>query len=275
MFDPRTWRPQTPTTAYMELRDDDAFWAARRVAAFTDELIRAAVHTGEFSDPTAEKYLADVLIKRRDKITSIYLNAVNPIVSPRLDANGRLTFENAAVAAGVASGAGHLPRVLVSLRQRDRRDSSRFGNAEPDDDDRGSGRPADRRRAVSSRWTSPWTAQAHPSWRRPIRTLFPPRGRRLDARGTRTVAREPPGRSSRAKFDALIERAHASEVPRSARRSRLTEIQAELVALLAAAFGHVPPAIPAHRRQRSVDRDRMRQSLKIVQAIMRRHGRRR
>ena len=142
-FDPRKWRPQTPTTAYMELRDDDAFWAARRVAAFTDELIRAAVHTGEYSDPAAEKYLADVLIKRRDKIKSIYLTAVNPIVSPRLDANSRLTFENAAFAAGVASGAGHLPRLLVSLRQRDGRDSGHFRNAEPDDDDRGAARPAD------------------------------------------------------------------------------------------------------------------------------------
>jgi hypothetical protein len=104
VFDPRTWRPQTPTTAYLELRDDDAFWAARRVAAFTDDLIRAAVHTGGYSDPMAEKYLADVLIKRRNKITSIYLTAVNPIVAPRLDANGRLTFDNAAVSAGVASG---------------------------------------------------------------------------------------------------------------------------------------------------------------------------
>jgi hypothetical protein len=103
-FDPRTWRPQTPTTAYLELRDDDAFWAARRVAAFTDDLIRAAVHTGQFSDPAAEKYLADVLIKRRDKIASVYLTAVNPIVDPRLDASGRLTFGNAAFAAGVASG---------------------------------------------------------------------------------------------------------------------------------------------------------------------------
>jgi hypothetical protein len=103
-FDPRLWRPQTPTTAYMELRDDDAFWAARRVASFSDELIRAAVHTGQFSDPNAEKYLADVLIKRRDKIAAIYLNAVNPVVSLRLDTNGRLTFENAAVVAGVASG---------------------------------------------------------------------------------------------------------------------------------------------------------------------------
>jgi hypothetical protein len=102
-FDPRAWRPQTPTTAYLELRDDDAFWAARRVAAFTDELIRAAVHTGEYSDPAAEKYLADVLIKRRDKVARTYLTSVNPIVSPRLDSSGRLTFDNAAFAAGVAS----------------------------------------------------------------------------------------------------------------------------------------------------------------------------
>jgi hypothetical protein len=105
VFDPRKWRPQTPTTAYMELRDDDAFWAARRVAAFSDELIRAAVHTGQFSDAAAEKYLGDVLIKRRDKITRLYLTAVNPIVKPRLDRNGRLTVDNAAVDAGVATAA--------------------------------------------------------------------------------------------------------------------------------------------------------------------------
>jgi hypothetical protein len=104
-FDPRKWRPQIPTPAYVEMRDDDAFWAARRVVAFTDDLIRAAVHTGEFSDPDAEKHVADVLIKRRDKIAGVYLTAVNPIVSPRLDANNRLTFENAAVAGGVAKGA--------------------------------------------------------------------------------------------------------------------------------------------------------------------------
>jgi hypothetical protein len=102
-FEPRKWRPQTPTTAYMELRDDDAFWAARRVAAFTDDQIRAAVHVGQFSDPAAEKYLADVLIERREKIKSVYLTAVNPIVNPRLDAGG-LTFENAALAGGVAQG---------------------------------------------------------------------------------------------------------------------------------------------------------------------------
>jgi len=101
-FDPRAWRPQTPTTAYMELRDDDAFWAARRVAAFSDEMIRAIVHTGEFSDAAAERELGDIVIQRRDKILRAYLPAVNPIVSPHLDAGGRLTFDNAAVNADVA-----------------------------------------------------------------------------------------------------------------------------------------------------------------------------
>jgi hypothetical protein len=104
VFDPRKWRAQTPTIAPKELRDDDAFWAARRVVAFTDDMIRTAVHTGEFSDPAAEKYLGDVLIKRRDKIASVYLTAVNPIVDPRLDRDGSLTLENAAVAAGIANG---------------------------------------------------------------------------------------------------------------------------------------------------------------------------
>ncbi len=74
-FDPRAWHPQTPTTAYMEMRDDDAFWAARRVASFSEELIRAAVHTGQFSDPAAERYLGDVLIKRQRKIAEAYLTA--------------------------------------------------------------------------------------------------------------------------------------------------------------------------------------------------------
>jgi hypothetical protein len=100
-FDPRKWRPQTATTAYMELRDDDAFWAAQRIAAFSDEMIRAIVHTGEFSDAAAEKALGDIMIKRREKIMQTYLPVVNPIVDPRL-ANDRLTFANAAVAADIA-----------------------------------------------------------------------------------------------------------------------------------------------------------------------------
>ena len=51
-----------------------------------------------------KKHLADVLIQRRNTIARVYLTAINPIVAPRLE-GGRLTFDNAAVAAGVATGA--------------------------------------------------------------------------------------------------------------------------------------------------------------------------
>ena len=100
-FAPETWKPRAPTAAYIEMRADDAFWAARRVMAFSDDLIRAIVKTGEYSDPAAEKYLGDVLIQRRDKIGRAYLAKINPVVDPTLDASGVLSFGNAAVQYGV------------------------------------------------------------------------------------------------------------------------------------------------------------------------------
>ena len=170
-FDPRLWRPQTPTTAYMETRDDDAFWAARRIAAFSDELIRAAVHQGQYTDPNAEKYLGDVLIKRRNKILNIYLTAVNPVVSPRLDANGRLTFENAAAAAGVASGP-------ATYRASWLRFDNATGETQPISETRSSTTTIE---APSGLPTSAGTFVAvdiavdsagHPTWVRPVRTYF-------------------------------------------------------------------------------------------------------
>ena len=80
------------TTAYMELRNDDAFWAALKVGAFTDDMIRAIIHTGEFRDAADEKALADIMIKRRDKILKVYLPAVNPIVSPRMKTSAPIPF---------------------------------------------------------------------------------------------------------------------------------------------------------------------------------------
>ena len=174
-FDPRTWRPQTPTTAYLELRDDDAFWAARRVAAFTDDLIRAAVHTGQFSDPAAEKHLGDVLIKRREKIKRVYFTAVNPIADPRLDANGRLTFDNVAV----SSGAAAVARAARSATARPGcASTTRTGRTQPIADTRSSsttieapsGLPAEAGSFIEVDIAA--DAEAHPAWRTPVRTWF-------------------------------------------------------------------------------------------------------
>ncbi len=102
VFDPEGWKPRVPTAAFLRARPDDTFWAARRVAAFSDEMIRAIVKTGSYSDPAAEKHLAEVLIKRRNKIAWTYLLKVNPLVDLALDGSGRLIFSNAAVQAKAA-----------------------------------------------------------------------------------------------------------------------------------------------------------------------------
>ena len=101
-FDPVAWKPRVPTAAFLNARSDDTFWAARRVMAFSNEMIRAIVKTGQYSDAAAEAHLAEVLIKRRDAIGRAYLPAVNPVVDPVL-AGGALTFKNAAVDAAVAA----------------------------------------------------------------------------------------------------------------------------------------------------------------------------
>jgi hypothetical protein len=101
-FDPPEWKPRVPNPAFRRARPDDTFWAARRVMAFTDEMIRAAVRTGLYSDPAAEKHVADTLIARRDAIGRAWLTNVNPVVDPVLDASGALRFRNAAVDARVA-----------------------------------------------------------------------------------------------------------------------------------------------------------------------------
>jgi hypothetical protein len=104
-FDPDAWRPRAPTAAFHRARGDDCFWAARRVAAFTDDKIRTIVRAGEYN-PAAEELLAQVLIQRRDRIVSRYLNGINPLVDFALSPSGALEFANAAVDAGVAAEPG-------------------------------------------------------------------------------------------------------------------------------------------------------------------------
>lgn len=96
-FIPEEWRPRVPNPAFIRTRPDDTFWAARKLAALSDDVIRAAVKAGKYSDPRAERFLGDALIERRNKIARAWLTAVNPIVDPELGVSGWLTFHNAAV----------------------------------------------------------------------------------------------------------------------------------------------------------------------------------
>jgi len=104
-FDPGTWKPEYPNPAFENLRADDAFWAARIVSKFDDEMIRAIVGKARYSDPKATEYISGTLIRRRDKVLATWLNQVNPVVNVALSGVGELTFENAAVNAKTATPA--------------------------------------------------------------------------------------------------------------------------------------------------------------------------
>jgi hypothetical protein len=74
-FEPAAWRPDYPNPAFDERTASDARWGARIVAGFSDELIRAAVEQGRYSDPRATDYLTKVLIARRDRIVQYWLGS--------------------------------------------------------------------------------------------------------------------------------------------------------------------------------------------------------
>lgn len=101
-FDPEDWKAEYPNAAFLNMRPDDAFWGARRVAAFSDAQLRRLVEQGRYSDPAATEQVVQALTGRRDAIAKAWLTKVTPLVSPTL-AGGRLRFANAAVDAGVAA----------------------------------------------------------------------------------------------------------------------------------------------------------------------------
>jgi hypothetical protein len=180
-FVPEQWRPRVPNPAYVRSRLDDTFWAARKLMAISDELIRAAVKAGKYSDPRSEQFLADALIERRDKIGRAWLTAINPIVDPALAEDGVLTFGNAAVdygfaaapsgyhaawfrfdnqtgessAAGESNGAGTRLSAPADVLTRTRPDTSVAGG-----------------RGVYIRVDISAVGGTHPSWVAPVRAYF-------------------------------------------------------------------------------------------------------
>ncbi len=170
-FNPILWKPRVPNRAFLHARADDNFWAAQKLVALTDEMLRAAVTTGEFNDPASEAFLVRALGERRDAIAQAYLTAVNPISDPVLDDSGTLTFRNAAVDAGVA-------QAPVTYRAA----WSTFDNAT------GTGRPIAATSAATTRINAPAALPstpgafikielssiggAHASWETPVDAYF-------------------------------------------------------------------------------------------------------
>jgi hypothetical protein len=108
-FDPDLWKPEYPSTAFDNMDAADAFWAARIVARFSDEMIRALVDAADISDPAAARHLGDLIIERRDKVVAAWLNDTLPLDGFRVEVGAEpgggadltLRWENAAVRHGL------------------------------------------------------------------------------------------------------------------------------------------------------------------------------
>ena len=51
LLQPELWKPEYPNAAFENMRPDDAFWAARIVAQFDADIVRALVEKAHYSDP--------------------------------------------------------------------------------------------------------------------------------------------------------------------------------------------------------------------------------
>jgi len=99
-FDPESWAPEYRNPAFVNRLPDDAFWAAKQVMAFSDEEIRALVKTGEYSERSAEDWIATCLIERRNKIGRAFFAQVLPLDRFEVREN-KLVFEDLAVKHGL------------------------------------------------------------------------------------------------------------------------------------------------------------------------------
>ncbi len=104
-FEPWKWKPHYSNPAFNRMDAADAFWAASIVSRFTDEMIRAVVAEAQMSDPEAEAYLIEVILKRRDKVVNYWISRTNPLDRFEIQTAGtgwQLSFDNAAIRVGAA-----------------------------------------------------------------------------------------------------------------------------------------------------------------------------
>ena len=101
-FQPEKWKPEYPNAAFREMDLEDAFWAARQMLRFRDGDIEAVVKTARFSNPLAEAYLTQCLIKRRDKMGNYWLRRTCPLDNFRIEGDS-IRFDDLLVVAGYSA----------------------------------------------------------------------------------------------------------------------------------------------------------------------------
>jgi hypothetical protein len=102
-FDARGWEPVLENPAFARQTARDRYWGAKRIAAFSDGELRAAIATGRYRPETAER-LFDVLSRRRRMLLRAAFGDVAALDAFAVDARG-LCFDDLWLRAGLGGSA--------------------------------------------------------------------------------------------------------------------------------------------------------------------------
>ena len=116
-FEPEQWKPEYPNPAFNNMTDQDGYWAAKIVMAFSEKDIRAIVSTGQLSDPESEEYLVQILIERQRKIGRVWLTRLSSFDEFEWTANGEMRFQHL----GSSYDFGRRPEFQISWFRFDNR----------------------------------------------------------------------------------------------------------------------------------------------------------
>jgi hypothetical protein len=99
-FNPGKYKAQLPYEAFKRITRADGFWAAKQIAAFRDEDIRAMMAPGKLSSKEDADFIAQTLIERRDMIVQYWFSQATPLDDFQIQ-SGKLVFKNLAEPYGI------------------------------------------------------------------------------------------------------------------------------------------------------------------------------
>jgi len=79
LFKPEKFKFLIPNPAFENMTVRDGYWGAKIVMSFTDEQIKAAVSSADYTNQDAADYLSRTIIERRDIIGLYWFSKVNPL----------------------------------------------------------------------------------------------------------------------------------------------------------------------------------------------------
>jgi hypothetical protein len=103
LFHPARWKANYPNLAFNEMDRADAYWGAKIVTAFTDDLIHALALAGAYTRSEVTRYIEDTFRRRRDKIGEYWFDVVTPLEDFKLETAGNrwiLSFRDLGVERG-------------------------------------------------------------------------------------------------------------------------------------------------------------------------------